>query len=315
MRRIISIVATSIAALAFITSCQTTDPEGNGTDNGNGNNNGGGTEPPVETVDPVEEVSGTYNGVLNIDLSLMGSPATNVSENLTNEIVISAADAENTVDIQVKALSVSVAGMDLDFGDRTFEACTVTDNDGSYSISGEAQMSAEVPEIFKTPVECDVTVAGTVTDGALTLTLTVSVAELPAVWTPADKIVGTYDGLLNVSLFGSPVVTDEPKSIDILLSETSEGAVNLRLEDLTLSIMGSEMSLGTIMLTDLAVTETEGVCSFKTDSAQTITVENLGECSVEVDGTVTDGKVSTNLTIKYSMLTVTVTFEGTVVTE
>ena len=315
MRRIISIVATSIAALAFITSCQTTDPEGNGTNNGNGNNNGGGTEPPVETVDPVEEVSGTYNGVLNIDLSLMGSPATTVSENLTNEIVISAADAENTVDIQVKALSVSVAGMDLDFGDRTFEACTVTDNDGSYSISGEAQMSAEVPEIFKTPVECDVTVAGTVTDGALTLTLTVSVAELPAVWTPADKIVGTYDGLLNVSLFGSPVVTDEPKSIDILLSETSEGAVNLRLEDLTLSIMGSEMSLGTIMLTDLAVTETEGVCSFKTDSAQTITVENLGECSVEVDGTVTDGKVSTNLTIKYSGLTVTVTFEGTVVTE
>ena len=315
MRRIISIVATSIAALAFITSCQTTDPEGNGTNNGNGNNNGGGTEPPVETVNPVEEVSGTYNGVLNIDLSLMGSPATTVSENLTNEIVISAADAENAVDIQVKALSVSVAGMDLDFGDRTFEACTVTDNDGSYSISGEARMSAEVPEIFKTPVECDVTVAGTVTDGALTLTLTVSVAELPAVWTPADKIVGTYDGLLNVSLFGSPVVTDEPKSIDILLSETSEGAVNLRLEDLTLSIMGSEMSLGTIMLTDLAVTETEGVCSFKTDSAQTITVENLGECSVEVDGTVTDGKVSTNLTIKYSMLTVTVTFEGTVVTE
>ena len=96
MRRIISIVATSIAALAFITSCQTTDPEGNGTDNGNGNNNGGGTEPPVETVDPVEEVSGTYNGVLNIDLSLMGAPASNVSKDLTNEIVISAAEAENT---------------------------------------------------------------------------------------------------------------------------------------------------------------------------------------------------------------------------
>ena len=315
MRRIISIVATSIAALAFITSCQTTDPEGNGTDNGNGNNNGGGTEPPVETVDPVEEVSGTYNGVLNIDLSLMGAPASNVSKDLTNEIVISAADAENTVDIQVKALSVSVAGMALDFGDRTFEACTVTDNDGSYSISGQAQMSAEVPEVFKTPVECDVKVEGTVTDGKLTLTLTVSVAELPAFLTPADKIVGTYDGLLNVSLFGSPVVTDEPKSIDILLSETSESAVNLRLEDLTLTIMGSEMPLGTITLTDLAVTETEGVCSFKTDSAQKITVENLGECSVEVDGTVTDGKVSTNLTIGYSVLTVTVTFEGTVVTE
>ena len=108
MRRIISIVATSIAALAFITSCQTTDPEGNGTDNGNGNNNGGGTEPPVETVDPVEEVSGTYNGVLNIDLSLMGAPASNVSKDLTNEIVISAAEAENTVDVQVKALSDSI---------------------------------------------------------------------------------------------------------------------------------------------------------------------------------------------------------------
>ena len=248
MRRIISIVATSIAALAFITSCQTTDPEGNGTDNGNGNNNGGGTEPPVETVDPVEEVSGTYNGVLNIDLSLMGAPASNVSKDLTNEIVISAAEAENTVDVQVKALSVSVAGMDLDFGDRTFEACTVTDNDGSYSISGQAQMSAEVPEVFKAPVECDVKVEGTVTDGKLTLTLTVSVAELPAFLTPADKIVGTYDGLLNVSLFGSPVVTDEPKSIDILLSETSESAVNLRLEDLTLTIMGSEMPLGTRLL-------------------------------------------------------------------
>lgn len=298
MRRIISIVATSIAALAFITSCQTTDPEGNGTDNGNGNNNGGGTEPPVETVDPVEEVSGTYNGVLNIDLSLMGSPATNVSENLTNEIVISAADAENTVEIQVKALSVSVAGMELDFGDRTFEACTVTDNDGSYSISGEAQMSAEVPEIFKTPVECDVTVAGTVTDGALTLTLTVSVAELPEKLTPADKVAGTYSGNMTIDLGAG---ASDPTPLTVEISAAEDGTVTMHT-----AIEG----MADITLENCTVEEsTEG---YSIAGSGNVYVELL-EQNVDVNftGTIVDNAIALNIKVPMGFLTVTIAFEGT----
>ena len=309
MRRIISIVATSIAALAFITSCQTTDPEGNGTDNGNGNNNGGGTEPPVETVDPVEEVSGTYNGVLNIDLSLMGGEASNVSKDLTNEIVISAAEAENTVDVQVKALSVSVAGMDLDFGDRTFEACTVTDNDGSYSISGQAQMSAEVPEVFKAPVECDVKVEGTVTDGKLTLTLTVSVAELPAFLTPADKTVGTYTGTLSITAYGE--TTDvENQAINISVAEDDENAINLSVKDFKFG----PMSLGDINLNNLTVEEIDEKLSFETDGAVTVTVNTIGSCDVTADGNVTDGTLSLNMNISAmgGLVTVTGVYTGTI---
>lgn len=309
MRRIISIVATSIAALAFITSCQTTDPEGNGTDNGNGNNNGGGTEPPVETVDPVEEVSGTYNGVLNIDLSLMGAPASNVSKDLTNEIVISAAEAENTVDVQVKALSVSVAGMALDFGDRTFEACTVTDNDGSYSISGQAQMSAEVPEVFKAPVECDVKVEGTVTDGKLTLTLTVSVAELPAFLTPADKTVGTYTGTLSITAYGE--TTDvENQAINISVAENDENAINLSVKDFNFG----PMSLGDINLNNLTVEEIDGKLSFETDGAVAVTVNTIGSCDVTADGNVTDGTLSLNMNISAmgGLVTVTGVYTGTI---
>ena len=298
MRRIISIVATSIAALAFITSCQTTDPEGNGTDNGNGNNNGGGTEPPVETVDPVEEVSGTYNGVLNIDLSLMGAPASNVSKDLTNEIVISAAEAENTVDVQVKALSVSVAGMALDFGDRTFEACTVTDNDGSYSISGQAQMSAEVPEIFKTPVECDVTVAGTVTDGALTLTLTVSVAELPAFLTPADKVAGTYSGNMTIDL-GAGASEETPLTVEISAAEDGTVTMHTAIE-----------GMADITLENCTVEEaTEGYSIAGSGNVYVELLEN--NVDVNFTGTIVDNVIALNIKVPMGFLTVTIAFEGT----
>lgn len=305
MRRIISIVATSIAALAFITSCQTTDPEGNGTDNGNGNNNGGGTEPPVETVDPVEEVSGTYNGVLNIDLSLMGGEASNVSKDLTNEIVISAAEAENTVDVQVKALSVSVMNMDLDFGDRTFEACTVTDNDGSYSISGQAQMSAEVPEVFKTPVECDVKVEGTVTDGKLTLTLTVSVAELPAFLTPADKVAGSYNGTAAISL-GDAEPTETPLVVEIIPSESNDGTVTM-----TTTMDG----VGTITIENCTVSESES--GYGLSGEGSVTIMTSMQCDVDFTGTVTGDDISLTITAVPQMLpfNVNIVFSGSRQTE
>lgn len=301
MRRVLSMFAMSFAALALIFSCDKTGPE---------------NEDPGKTPEgnPVENVSGTYGGSLNISLSLSGTPAIPVASDLANSIEISASEtADGTVDITVKDLTVSVMGLELPFGDRTFEGCSVTAADDAYSISGKSEMSAEVPGVFAEPVQCDVDVQGTVKDGALTLNLTVAVASLPETVNPVETdVVGTYSGLLNVTMSGNPIVTDVEKSIRIELAENSEDAVNLVVENLTLNIGGTlNLDLGTIVVKDCAVTTSESTYTFKSES-QKITVDNplVGECDVEAEGTVTDGKISTELTITWNKMPIVVTFEG-----
>ena len=102
------------------------------------------------------------------------------------------------------------------------------------------------------------------------------------------------------------------KSIRIELAENSEDAVNLVVENLTLNIGGSlDLDLGTIVVKDCAVTTSESSYTFKSES-QKITVDNplVGECDVEAEGTVTDGKISTELTITWNNMPIVVTFEG-----
>ena len=271
------------AILVLGASCEGTEPE-----NGDNGSNGNNTETPETPTDPVEAVSGTYSGALDILLSLTDGEASPVQSDLTNEIVISAATAENTVDVQVKALSVTGTGVGtLDFGDRTFEGCTVTEaEDGSYEIAGTAEMSAEVPG-FVSPVNCTVTVAGTVTGETLDLQLTVSVAELPDFKTPAQMVAGTYDGKWNIS----SVPTEDSQALTVVISESESGDGTVTMQtnvvigtDMDIEITGCTVKEGTTLSEYTISGAGQGAMgSYNLDVTFTGTVKVDGSISIVID--------------------------------
>ena len=129
-----------------------------------------------------------------------------------------------------------------------------------------------------------------------------------------ENVVGTYSGLLNVKMYEAPIVTDLEKDIRIDLSDNVADAVDLVVEDLTLEIFGGEMSLGTISVVDCPVTVEGSTYSFASTEPQTITLPgSLGSCTATVEGSVTDGAIDVDLTITWSVFTISVTFEGNAV--
>lgn len=147
------------------------------------------------------------------------------------------------------------------------------------------------------------------------LALTVSCNKNNPVTDPIEEnVVGTYSGLLNVKMNNASIVTDLEKDIRIDLSDNVADAVDLVVEDLTLKIFGGEMSLGTISVVDCPVTVEGPTYSFASTEPQTITLPGeLGSCTATAEGSVTDGVIDVDLTITWSVFTISVTFEGNAV--
>lgn len=147
------------------------------------------------------------------------------------------------------------------------------------------------------------------------LALTVSCNKNNPVTDPIEEnVVGTYSGLLNVKMNNASIVTDLEKDIRIDLSDNVADAVDLVVEDLTLKIFGGEMSLGTISVVDCPVTVEGSTYSFASTEPQTITLPGeLGSCTATAEGSVTDGVIDVDLTITWSVFTISVTFEGNAV--
>ena len=299
MRRILSFAAMA-AILVLGASCEGTEPE-----NGDNGSNTETTETPETPTDPVEAVSGDYTGTLNISYKLSADgEANSAGSGLTNAITISKTENAETVDILVKQVTV----LNIPFGDVTISGCTVTEADGSYNISGQVHMDVTVGG---NSIPCDIAATGTVKDGKLTLDL-VATITLPAANTPAQDIVGTYSGLLDVSLSGFPIVTDMSKDIKIVLTDNSTETVDLVVEDLTLTIGNDELALGTISVTGCNVTKDNDAYSFASDGSQIITVPGeIGDCEVSTTGSVTGNNISVTLNITWNKLPIVVTFEGT----
>ena len=149
---------------------------------------------------------------------------------------------------------------------------------------------------------------------ASALALTVSCNKNNPVTDPIkENVVGTYSGLLNVSM-GMPIVSNLEKDIRIELSDNGTDAVDLVVEDLTLNIAGNDLTLGTIAVIDCPVTVDGETYSFASTEAQTITLPGeLGSCTATAEGSVTDGVIDVDLTITWTVIPISVTFHGTVV--
>ena len=300
MRRILSFAAMA-AILVLGASCEGTEPE-----NGDNGSNGNNTETPETPTDPVEAVSGDYTGTLNISYKL-GADADPISAatGLTNAITISRTTAATlstaaepaTVDILVKEVTV----LNIPVGDVTISGCTVTEADGSYSLSGQTHMDVTVEG---NSIPCDIAATGTVKDGKLTLDL-VATITLPAANTPAQMVAGTYTGNMIITIdMGTGGTPGDPTALTVEIIESGESTV-------TMSTSLGE--LGTIKVEDCTVTANSETGGYDLSGEGAVALDNIGNCEVNFTGTKTGNELKLSITAKPALIptmTVTVDFTG-----
>lgn len=124
--------------------------------------------------------------------------------------------------------------------------------------------------------------------------------------TPAELVAGVYDGQLSI-LLGDP--TDQ--QVELIAGE--DGTVTLSITDL--SVMNGAFTFDQISLEGCPATENEdGSISVSTEGTVTLTFEKVGNCDIDMTGSIKDGEAVLDLDIAPEMLDgtiVTAHFEGT----
>ncbi len=121
-----------------------------------------------------------------------------------------------------------------------------------------------------------------------------------------SDLIGTYEGKLSITVDGVSIATDIEQNI-ILSASSTENAVKLELNDF--SFMG--MELGDIVVDPCAVTEENETYNFQ--GSETLTLDIVGSCPVEVAGTISGKNIDIAITVDATLLqqSVDVTFTGT----
>ena len=124
--------------------------------------------------------------------------------------------------------------------------------------------------------------------------------------TPAEAASGTYTGTMEIALGdGEPF---ELPDQTITITASGESSIDLTIADFALG----EFTLGTISMTGCSLMENATDGSITTESEQTITVGDIGDCSIKLEGTFKDNSTTLDLQISPSILlfNVSVHFDG-----
>lgn len=125
--------------------------------------------------------------------------------------------------------------------------------------------------------------------------------------TPAEAASGTYTGTMEIALGdGEPF---ELPDQTITITASGESSIDLTIADFALG----EFTLGTISMTGCSLMENATDGSITTESEQTITVGDIGDCAIKLEGTFKDNSTTLDLQISPSILpfNVSVHFDGT----
>lgn len=190
-----------------------------------------------------------------------------------------------------------------------------SDNSITYTVSEqatEAQLATLVPTVV---VSAGATYTASGSDFSKEVTYKVVsedgqtttqyVVKVPGLTYPIEEqVAGNYKGLLNVEMLGNSLVVDEPKNITV--TKNKGNAVDLLLTDFSVLCM----SFNDIQLDSLTVTlDDKGVYTFTGNQELTLG-NNLGNCTVETEGTVDKGAVTAKLAILWMQQTINVTYTG-----
>lgn len=126
---------------------------------------------------------------------------------------------------------------------------------------------------------------------------------------PVEKdLAGAYKGELGISINDQSLGGTIPQKVYISKSASGENQLKLELK----AFMFGTMNLGDIQVDPCPVTEKDGTYSFS--GSQTLTLaEPIGTCPVTVAGTIKDGKIAINISVKVEALgqDVVAKFDGT----
>jgi hypothetical protein len=128
--------------------------------------------------------------------------------------------------------------------------------------------------------------------------------------TPAELVAGVYDGQLSILLGDFPFGDPTDQQVELIAGE--DGTVTLSITDL--SVMNGAFTFDQISLEGCPATENEdGSISVSTEGTVTLTFESVGNCDIDMTGSIKDGEAVLDLDISPEMLegTVTAHFEGT----
>lgn len=124
--------------------------------------------------------------------------------------------------------------------------------------------------------------------------------------TPAEAASGTYTGTMEIALGdGEPF---ELPDQTITITASGESSIDLTIADFALG----EFTLGTISMTGCSLMENATDGSITTESEQTITVGEIGDCAITLEGAFKDNSTTLDLQISPSILlfNVSVHFDG-----
>lgn len=115
---------------------------------------------------------------------------------------------------------------------------------------------------------------------------------------PVEKdLAGAYKGELGISINDQSLGSTIPQKVYISKSASGENQLKLELK----AFMFGTMNLGDIQVDPCPVTEKDGTYSFS--GSQTLTLAApIGTCPVTVAGTIKDGKIAINISVKVEAL-------------
>ena len=213
----------------------------------------------------------SYEGYLNI--ALMGS-----------QLAYNQSAAIEIADKEEGLCTFSLPDFNLGgtpFGDIVVDDVTVVEADGVKTYSGSVDGLTLAGGIV-----ADVELSGTIdADNVCDFNINVTWNSLPIAVTFTTEMVGTdYEGYLNVSseALGGQLVDNQWDAIRI--AQTSDNTCTFMLNDLTLSILDSDITLGDIVVDNVNVVETDGVKHYN-GTAEGLQLV-VGPVNVEVEGTI-----------------------------
>lgn len=142
----------------------------------------------------------------------------------------------------------------------------------------------------------------------------------PGAGSAAEKVAGTYKAALDITLNpGGQVADGLIKQVVIAKSASSDNAINMTLNDFSLNLNGTEISLGNLDIENcaLAATNVEGEYSFTGTVEKSLDVFATGtpiNCTITIEsGTVGNDRLAMNLGVALEgmPMTVEVVCEGT----
>lgn len=225
------------------------------------------------------EIEGTpYAGYLNIEMD--GTPlAYNQAANI---------EIAETGEGVCTFMLPNFQFMGLSLGDIVVENVSIIEGeDGVKTYSGSTPEDGDLV-LVPNMITASVSLSGTIdASGNCDFDINVLWKEqsLPISVTFTTEMVGEdYEGYLNVSseALGGQLVDNQWDAIRI--AQTSDNTCTFMLNDLTLSILGSDITLGDIVVDNVNVVETDGVKHYN-GTAEGLQLV-VGPVNVEVEGTI-----------------------------